>query len=151
MHHRRSYELQRVAAQAKRVALLDGQCPALQAEPLKVEAHQLQGLGGAHNGEVGAQLQGAQYAGTVVGLHVLHHQIVGLAAAQGLLQVGGPLVHLALVGSVDDGHLVVHQHVGVIAHALRQVILTLKELQLGIIHADIFYVVGYIHRLELKN
>ena len=73
----------------------------------------------------------------MVGLHMLHHQVVGLAAAQGVFNVLEPFAGLLLVDGVHDGDLVVENHIGIVAHAVGHHILTLEEIHLVVVGADI--------------
>ena len=63
-------------------------------------------LGGDHLG-LGVGSQEIVNTGGVVRLHVLHDQIIGLAAFQGCFQIGQPLAAEVPVHGVHDGDLFV--------------------------------------------
>ena len=73
----------------------------------------------------------------MVGLHVLDHQVIRLTARQGFVDVFEPLGSLLLVDGVHDGHLLVQNHIGVVAHAVGHDVLSLKEVYLVVVGADV--------------
>ena len=84
--------------------------------------------------------------GGMVRLHVLDHQIVGLTALQGLLDIVQPLMGKILVHGVHDGDLLVQNGVRVVGHAVGDDVLSFKQVYLMVVYADVFDVVGDGHK-----
>ena len=129
-------EVQHVLAQLQGVALLD-----LNAAFRKVGAeevlHHGEGLGRTDEGGVGVGVHKDLDVGAVVGLHVLDHQVVGLAAAELGGQVGEPLPGEVLVHGVHDGDFPVQDQVGVVGHTQRHLVLALEEVDLVVVDANV--------------
>ena len=73
----------------------------------------------------------------MVGLHVVHDQIVRLAAAQCLREVGLPLPFLADVSRVHDGDPVVQDNIGVVGHSFGYDILAFEKVEVEVVDSDI--------------
>ena len=89
----------------------------------------------------------------VVGFHVVHHEIVWCASGECFGQIAVPLVALASVGSVHDGHLLVQDEIAVITHALGHFVLSLKEIYVEVIYSDVANVFCqfWFHRRSVMN
>ena len=81
----------------------------------------------------------------MVRLHVLHHQIIRLATLQRGGQIGQPLVHKVDLAGVHDCDLFVHDDVGVVGHAVGHDVLTLEQIHLMVIDANITDILRNIH------
>ena len=135
VHHGCHNEGEAVLTQLHHVALLDHHSPVGVIHTSELLEHG-EGLGVANELHLGITLSHLGHTTSVVGLHVMHHQVVGLTIAQHLVQVGQPLLGLAGVHSVQNGHLLVHDHIGVVGNALGHYILAFKQVNVGIIAAD---------------
>ena len=82
----------------------------------------------------------------MIGLHVLHDQIIRLSAVQDFLQITEPLIGKFHVHSVHDSDLLVHDDIGIVCHAERDNILTFKQVDLMIIDADILDRICNLHK-----
>ena len=104
--------------------------------------HHLIGFGGADN--LHLRIEGTHLgdAAGVVGFQMMHDEIVGLTACEGFLQVLLPLCHRATVAGVHDGHLLIKDDIGVIAHTVGRVVLVFKQVLLGVIDTDVADVCG---------
>ena len=144
MDHGSGDEGQNVLAQGQGVALAhnDAAVRVIGAEEL---LHHGEGLGRGDDGGLGVGLQEHVDVGGVVRLHVVDHQIVGLAAIQLSADVAQPLLAEVLVHGVHDGHLLVENDVGIIAHAVGDHILTLEQVHLMVVDADIADIIGNEH------
>ena len=107
--------------------------------------HHGEGLGGGHDGGLGVGGHKDVDVGGVVGLHMLHHQEVGLAVTQLLAQVCQPLLAEVLIDGVHDGHLFVQNDVGIVGHAVGDHILTLEQINLMIVDADVANIICNEH------
>ena len=72
-------------------------------------------------------------------------QVVRLAALQDGLDVIQPLVGEVLVHGVHDGDLLVDDGIGIVGHAVGYDVLTLEEVHLVVVNADLLDVVGDMH------
>ena len=128
-------------AQRQGVALLHGLHTVGEIEVLIKLLQHLLGHSRAHHLHIGIGVEQARYASRMVGFHVMDHQIIGLAAVESFLQLGGPLLLATRIDGVHDGYLVVKDNIRVVTHAFRGDILPLKKAQLGIVtthELDIF-------------
>ena len=78
----------------------------------------------------------------MVGLHVLNNKIIGLFAAESRVEISEPLVLKVAVDRVHYSNLFVKDHIGVVRHTVGHVILTLKQVDLVVVNADIPDVFG---------
>ena len=85
----------------------------------------------------------------MVGLHVLDDEIVGLASREGLFEVVEPLVAEAGVDGVHDGGLAVEDGVGIVGHAVGDVVLALEQVDGVVVDADVQDVFGNVHGVPL--
>ena len=135
VHHRRGHKLQRVAAGAERVALLDRADLPGEAVAEELDDH-VPGHGAAEHLHVGIAQDDLLDLGGVVGLHVVDDQIVERAAAQRVGDVlAEGMAHRGVGGIEQDGPFVAEQ-VAVEAHALRHIIDALEHRQTAPVRAD---------------
>ena len=78
----------------------------------------------------------------MIRLHVLHHQVVRLPAAQHGLDILQPLLAEARIHRVHHGNLVIHNHIGIICHAIGHQVLALEQIHPVVIHAHIANIIG---------
>ena len=137
VHHGRKDKVQDVGTQLQLVAVLDDQLfhSGIQVKEL---SHEGKGLCVAHDSGVGVGGQEIHDIGGVVGLHVLHDQIIRFSAAQDFLYVAQPFIGKSGVHSIHDDDLLVQDHVGIVGHAEGNHILTLEQVDIMIVDADIF-------------
>ena len=102
-----------------------------------------QGFGVHHQAQVRPAHQHGFDHGGVVRLHVVHDQIVQLAAIQGGGNVLQELCANAGIGSVQQGGFLVQNHIGVVADAARNGKQVFKLCQAAVTCADINCIFGY--------
>ena len=119
------------------ITLLNGHDTTLEVEAFKEVWQHLHSLGATYELQSRIGLQHLCNERSVVGLHVVSHQIVGLATIEGCLQVCLPLLALATVGSIQHRNLLIVDEIGIITHALRHHILTFKQVDVKIINTDV--------------
>ena len=136
MHHRRGNEAERAAAQRQRIPVLDGQAAPVAAIPVEA-LHHGERLGGRHDGRLGIALQEQADIGGVIRLHVLHDEIVGLAAAQHAGDVFQPCAAKARLHRIQNGDFLIRDDIGIIGHAVRHGVLRFKQVEVVIVHAHI--------------
>ena len=85
----------------------------------------------------------------MIGLHVLHDQVIGGAISQRIADVVQPFVGKGRVHRIHDGNKVVKDRVGVVAHTVGYAVLTLKQVDLAVVYADVLNVLGDVHMEDL--
>ena len=144
--HGGSEEMERHAADVHRLAVLNHYLVRhLDPELLQ---HLVRGAG-SHHLRVWVALQECTHRTAMVGLHVLHDEVGRLRTVECGFQLRHPLVGLASVHRIHHGDAVRHEDITIVAHALRHMVLTLKQVQIGIVHTDVFYFLGK-HRLIMN-
>jgi hypothetical protein len=63
----------------------------------------------------------------MVGLHVLHDEIVRGASSKRLIEICPPLITLALVDGVHYSYFLILNEIGIIGYAVRYYILTFEK------------------------
>ena len=137
MDHGRCNEPEAVFAQLQRVPFLDRQSTAGDVGSVEELAEHLDGLGAGDEGHVGITVHHPGDERGMVWLHVVHDEVVGLAAAEGFREIGLPFFFLADVGGVQDGYLPVEDQIGIVGHAFRDDVLALEKVEAGVVHSDI--------------
>ena len=135
---------QGVLTQAQGIALADDNA-AVGIVISKELLHHGESLGGGYHSGLGIDLQEIGNVGGVVRLHMLHHQIIRLAALEGVLDVVQPFVGKILVHGVHDGDLVIHNGVGIVGHTVGDHILPLEQVDLVVIDTDVADILGNGH------
>ena len=138
MHHRRADEAQAVRAQGKDVAFLDALGAAFQGKLVKELRQHLQRLGAGDQGQAREGFERPFDQGRMIRFQVMDHQIIRLAAIQGLREPDFPGLALAGVDRVQDGDSFVQDEVGVVRDAFGQDILALEEVEIEVVNADVF-------------
>ena len=110
--------------------------------------HHGKGLGRGNHGGTGIDLQKSGDVGGVIRLHVVHHQIVRLAAAQSSFDIAQPLVAEALVHRVHDGNFLIDDGIGIVGHSVGHHILPLKQVDLMVIDTDVTNVFCNVHTVS---
>ena len=129
-------EVEHVAAQGELVPLLHREGGG-EVQPREVLGKEREGLGPAHEFHLRPALHHRLNAGGVVRLDVVDDEVVRLPAREGGFQVFQVLRALVVVHGVQDGHLLVQDHVGIVGHAVGDHILALEEIDVVIVDADV--------------
>ena len=144
VNHGREYESKGMAAQNKLLAVLYDLL--LHGRILAVELlHKCEGLGVSYDDCVGVDLEEAGDIGGMIGLHVLDDQIIGLSAVKNCRQVVKPFLAKALVNSIHDRDLLIHDDIGIVCHSKRHNILSLKQINFMIIYTNILDIICNSH------
>ena len=107
--------------------------------------HHLEGLDRGDDSGLRIDLQEIGNVGGVVRLHMLHHQVVRFPVLQYILDVVQPFMGEISVHRVHNGNFVIHDDIGIIRHAIGNVILSLKKVHLMIVDTDIADILGNSH------
>ena len=81
----------------------------------------------------------------MVGLHVLNYKIIGLSLSKLALDIVKPLVGESRIDGIENGDLIVHYHVRIVAHALRHAVLSLKKIDSAVIDTYISDICRNVH------
>ena len=74
----------------------------------------------------------------MIRFHMLYNQVIRFAAIQNLLQVIEPFVRKVCVYRIHDCHFLIKDHVGIIGHAVWNLILSLEKVYLMVVYTCIF-------------
>ena len=129
-------ETQAMAAEFEGIAFLDGERAAFERDAFEELRKHLERGRRSHELDAGIGLQHPGNQRGVVGFHVMDHQEVGLAVAEGIGQVGFPFFALACVGRIEHGDFLVKDYVGVIGHSLGHVVLALEQVEVFVVDTD---------------
>ena len=98
-----------------------------------------------HNGSVRISLQEIDYICRVIGLHVLNNKIIRAAGTERGSHVVKPLVRKVRVHGVHNRDFIVENDIRVVGHSVRNLVLSLKKVNIVVIHAHINYIISYSH------
>ena len=146
MHHGRGVESELVLAEGELIPLFDEEFFG-KFRTVEVPEH-VEYLRIADDGHFGIFRRKRRDARGMVRLHVRDDEIVGLPARKSVLDVAEPFRDLRLVHGVHDGDLLVHDDIGVVTHALGHDILPFKEVERGVVNADVNDVLCFFHPLS---
>ena len=140
VYHGRRHKGQHMFAQRKGVPLLynDTAIGIVRAEEL---LHHHKCLGRRYHHGICVQLKEVCNVGRVVGLHMLHHQIIRLSAIKHRFDIIQPLMGKVCIHRIHNGDFFIHDDIRVIRHTVGNHILSLKQVHIMIIDtniADIF-------------
>ena len=135
-------------AQLERIALFDRDDAPFEVETFEEVGQHFHSLGTANKLQIRVSLEHLSDERSVVGLHVVSHQIIRLATIECGLQVCLPRFALTTIGSIHYRNLLIVNEIGIITHAFRHYILTLKQIDVKIINTDVLNRITYhIHSL----
>ncbi len=86
----------------------------------------------------------------MVRLHMLHNQVIRLAAVQHGGQVIHPFVGKITVNRIHNRNFFIQNHVGIVGHPIRHHILPLEQIHLMIVHANIANILANFHLVHLS-
>ena len=136
VNHRSKDKIQDVGAQFQRVAGLYGLAD-IGGNVLEELIQHGKCFGISHNNRIRIGFHEFHDAGGVVRLHVLDDEIVNLAAVQLRADIVQPFIPETDVDGIEESRLPVKDQVGIVSHAGRNDILSLKEIDLMVVDADI--------------
>ena len=139
MDHRGGIEAEHGAAEVESVAFAHSLCAVAEVAAGKEGGQHAYGLLRAYEGHSGPALHGLEYAGRMVRLHVVDHQVIGLTARRGLEYVLHPDIAVAGFHGVHHRDFVGQDCVAVVAHAVVQHKLFFKKVGVGVIYANAGY------------
>ena len=142
MHHRGHDESKGVFAGRERVHLLDELQAAVNVKCEEILHHRAR-LGVADDGYFRMAQDKLADGRGVVGLHVLHDEIVELPAGEHMVDVFKEQAADGLVHGVDQDGLLVQQQIGVVAHAVRERVGVFKQVQPPLACADPVEILGH--------
>ena len=142
--HRREHEGQHMPAERQAFPVLDllPFCGGIQVKEL---VHHHEGLAVRDDRGVRIYLHKVLDIPSMVGFHMLDNQVIRLASAKSFRHIVQPLMGKMNVHRVHHGDLVVQQHIGIVGHAVRNDILSLEQVYLMVIHANILDILCYLH------
>ena len=150
VHHRRSHKGERhTIAKVQSITLFNNLNLCLQ---ILIEIKdKFRSLQAADYGSIGILSHKSRDRAAVVRLHMLHNKIIGSLALQSSLQLGEPLAALSLIYSIHNCQLLTLYKVAVIAHSLRNIVLTLKEIYISVVNTYIYNITHNTLFKKYKN
>ena len=151
MHVGRRHKGKLVSTEVKLAAFLDNYAAARKIGA-KVVFHHLESHGRGNNLSLGIALhEGGDTCG-VIGLHMVHNQVVGRAAVEHGLEVAQPLIDEMGVDGIGDSHLVGKNHITVVRHAvLAHVVLALEQIDVVVVDANVADILGNLHDAPISS
>ena len=73
----------------------------------------------------------------MVGLHVLHDKVVGLAVSECFLEIVQPLMREASVNRIHYGNLLVHDDIGIVCHSVWNNVLAFEQVNFVVVDSDV--------------
>ena len=144
VYHRREHKFKNVFAEAEFLAVLDDLL--LHGRILAIELlHESECFGISNDYSVRISAQEACDIGGVIGLHMLHDEVIRLSVAKDSCKVCKPLLAEVLVYGIHDCDLLIHDHIRVVGHSSGNDVLSLEQVYLMVIYANIFDIICYSH------
>jgi len=112
---------------------------------IKEILHHAKGFFVGDNGGIRINLHEVRNVGCVIRLHMLYDKIIRLALAQNLLDVIEPFVGKVGIYSIHDSCFFIQDHIGIIGHAIRNLVLSFEKVDLMVIYAYVFDCIGDFH------
>ena len=147
VHHGGGDELQGVRAKGQGIVFLYGHGAGGQSGVHELGQHG-QGFGGHHQLHFGVLVRHGLDAAAVVGLQMGDHQIIRRFAVQGCFHVGKPFIGFPRVHGIHHGDFIIKNDIGIVRYA-RNFVLPLKQVNVPVVHANVFYAVGNLHRIAV--
>ena len=140
-----------MSAKIKLTALLDNNA-ATRKIGAKVVLHHLESHGRGNNPSLGIAVHESSDACGVIGLHMVNDQVVGRATVERSLEVAQPLINKMSVDGIGNSHFIGKNHITVVRHAVfTHVILTLKQVDVMIVDADVADILGNLHDAPISS
>ena len=142
--------MQLMLAQIQRVAFLDDDM-AVFVLGSEVVLHHCKSLIGRYDDGFVIDLHEIGDIGRMIRFHVLDDEIVRGLAVETVLQIVEPFMRKVLIDGIHDGDLVIEDQIGIVGHAVGDFVLSLKEVDLMIVDADVSDSIGDFHNCVLLN
>ncbi len=145
VHHRRRDKGECMPAEREGVALADNNAAVgkIRAEEI---FHHCECLGGGNDKSLWVGFHKVGDICRVIRLHMLYNQIIRLSPAQLCLKIVHPFMCKIAVNRVHNGNLLVKNQIRIIRHAVRDDVLSLKQINIMVVDADIAYVLCDFHK-----
>ncbi len=83
----------------------------------------------------------------VIGLHMLYYQIIWRLTAENTFEITQPLIAEMRVYRIHDRDLLIKDNIRIIRHSVRHIVHTLKQIDLVVVNANVFDIIGNFHNL----
>ena len=81
----------------------------------------------------------------MIRLHMLNHDVIRCPACKLRFQLCKPFICKILIHRIHNGNFLIHDHIRIICHAIWHNILSLKQIDLMVIHTDILNIICNCH------
>ena len=144
MHHGCKNECQFMFAEVKRLSVRNNYPFFAEIRAEKVLHHRKRFFI-RNNGRVRIRFQEIDYICRVIGLHVLNNKIIRAAGTERGSHIVKPLVREVCIHGVHNRDFIVENDIRVVGHSVRNYVLSLKKVNIVVIHTHINYIISYSH------
>ena len=144
MHHRCCHKCKSMFTKCKSISLFDNNSSVLELCAKKI-AHHCKSLCTGNNHCIRIVFHETHDIGTMVGFHMLNNQIIRLSSLKYIIKVIKPLMLELAVNCIHNRNFFINYYIRIISHSIRYNILSFKQVNLVVIYACIFNVIGYCH------
>ena len=111
--------------------------------------HELKSLSCGYYCGFGIFFQKSRNTGGMIRFHMLYNKIIGHFPTKNLFHIVQPFFGEKAIHCVHNGDFVIQDHIGIVRHSVRNLILSLKQIYLMIVYTHIFYTCTYFHMFPL--
>ena len=137
VHHRSRDEVEISPTKIKGATISHGDGAVGHIQTFVELSNERQSLGTGYYLQVGILVHRFGNSSGVVGLNVLHYEIVRRATFESHLEIHLPLFSATCIDGVHDANFLIENHITVVAHTFWRAILTLEKVEITIISTNV--------------
>ena len=111
--------------------------------------HELESLSCRYHCGFGIFFQKSRNTGGMIRFHMLYNKIIRHFSAKNLLHIVQPFFGEKAIHCVHNSDFFIQNHIGIVRHSVRNLILSLKQIYLMIVYTHIFYTCTDFHMFPL--
>ena len=111
--------------------------------------HELESLSCGYYCDFRIFFQKSRNTGGMIRFHMLYNKIIGHFPIKNLFHIVQPFFGEKSIHCVHNGDFVIQDHIGIVRHSVRNLILSLKQIYLMIVYTHIFYTRTDFHMFPL--
>ena len=85
----------------------------------------------------------------MIRLHMLNHKIIRCFSGKYLFYIVQPFFGKKSIHRIHNGDFLIQDHIGIVRHSIRNLILSLEQIHLMVVYTHIFYTCTDLHILPL--
>ena len=137
VYHRSKHESKHMSAKGQGLTISNFKSSALKIQVSEEVLHHAKSLGICHDRCIRICIHKVLDICCVVRLHMLNYQVIRLRAIQNCCDVIEPFLCEVCINSIHNCDLLILDHIRVVRHSIRHIILTFKQVYLVIIYTYI--------------